>query len=213
MFPTTQSSITDLSSALAHSKVNHADNSAAGKAFLKFNFKKGSFTFGRDQEDITGEELVVNVATFAHGWTLWVNGQPQKVMRSFVEQLPEPMPAVDGNQPSESRGFEARFPEEDDDTILVFETNSFGGRKGADKLLTEVSVRSASGESEYLYPVVRLTSESYKSKQGSTIHNPIFEVVGWMNQDGVRQGEKALRVEAPESEPEEETPVRRRRRG
>lgn len=212
MFPTTQSSITDLSSALAQSKVHHADNSAAGKAFLKFNFKDGSFTFGRDQEDITGEEIVVNVATFAHGWTLWVNGQPQKVMRSFVEQLPEPMPSVDGNQPSESRGFEARFPEEDDDTILVFETNSFGGRKGADKLLTEVSIRSASGEAEYLYPVVRLTSESYKSKQGSTIHNPVFEVVGWMNQDGVRQGETA-QVEAPESEPEEETPVRRRRRG
>lgn len=212
MFPTTQSSITDLSSALAQSKVHHADNSAAGKAFLKFNFKDGSFTFGRDQEEITGEEIVVNVATFAHGWTLWVNGQPQKVMRSFVEQLPEPMPSVDGNQPSESRGFEARFPEEDDDTILVFETNSFGGRKGADKLLTEVSIRSASGEAEYLYPVVRLTSESYKSKQGSTIHNPVFEVVGWMNQDGVRQGETA-RVEAPESEPEEETPVRRRRRG
>lgn len=212
MFPTTQSSITDLSSALAQSKVHHADNSSAGKAFLKFNFKDGSFTFGRDQEDITGEEIVVNVATFAHGWTLWVNGQPQKVMRSFVEQLPEPMPSVDGNQPSESRGFEARFPEEDDDTILVFETNSFGGRKGADKLLTEVSIRSASGEAEYLYPVVRLTSESYKSKQGSTIHNPVFEVVGWMNQEGVRQGETA-RVEAPESEPEEETPVRRRRRG
>lgn len=212
MFPTTQSSITDLSSALAQSKVHHADNSSAGKAFLKFNFKDGSFTFGRDQEDITGEEIVVNVATFAHGWTLWVNGQPQKEMRSFVEQLPEPMPSVDGNQPSESRGFEARFPEEDDDTILVFETNSFGGRKGADKLLTEVSIRSASGEAEYLYPVVRLASESYKSKQGSTIHNPIFEVVGWMNQDGVRQGEMA-RVESPESEPEEETPVRRRRRG
>lgn len=212
MFPTTQSSITDLSSALAQSKVHHADNNAAGKAFLKFNFKDGSFTFGRDQEEITGEEIVVNVATFAHGWTLWVNGQPQKVMRSFVEQLPEPMPSVDGNQPSESRGFEARFPEEDDDTILVFETNSFGGRKGADKLLTEVSIRSASGEAEYLYPVVRLTSESYKSKQGSTIHNPVFEVVGWMNQDGVRQGETP-RVEAPESEPEEETPVRRRRRG
>lgn len=212
MFPTTQSSITDLSSALAQSKVHHADNSSAGKAFLKFNFKDGSFTFGRDQEEITGEEIVVNVATFAHGWTLWVNGQPQKVMRSFVEQLPEPMPSVDGNQPSESRGFEARFPEADDDTILVYETNSFGGRKGADKLLTEVSIRSASGEAEYLYPVVRLTSENYKSKQGSTIHNPVFEVVGWMNQDGVRQGETA-RVEAPESEPEEETPVRRRRRG
>lgn len=212
MFPTIQNSITDLSSALAQSKVHHADNSSAGKAFLKFNFKDGSFTFGRDQEEITGEEIVVNVATFAHGWTLWVNGQPQKVMRSFVEQLPEPMPSVDGNQPSESRGFEARFPEVDDDTILVFETNSFGGRKGADKLLTDVSIRSASGEAEYLYPVVRLTSESYKSKQGSTIHNPVFEVVGWMNQEGVRQGETA-RVEAPESHPEEETPVRRRRRG
>lgn len=215
MFPTTQNSITDLSSALAQSKVHHADKGSAGKAFLKFNFKDGGFTFGRDQVDITDEEIVVNVATFAHGWTLWVNGTPQKVMRSFVEDLPAPMPSVDGNQPSESRGFEARFPEEDDDTILVFETNSFGGRKGADKLLSEVSVRSEQGEEEYLYPVVRLTSENYKSKQGSTIFNPVFEVVGWVNQAGKMQDGHARIAQAEQEEPEagsEETPIRRRRR-
>ena len=212
MFPTTQNTITDLSSALAQSKVHQTDKGSAGKAFLKFDFKDGSFTFGRDQVEVTDEEIVVNVATFAHGWTLWVNGQPKKVMRSFVEQLPDAMPAEDGNQPSESRGFEARFLDEDDDTILVFETNSFGGRKGADALLTQVSMRSAQGEKAYLYPIVKLTSENYKSKQGSTIYNPVFEVVGWMNQDGERKDVENAQLGAPGEAREDAAPVRRRRR-
>lgn len=211
MFPTTQTSITDLSSALAQSKVHHTDKSSAGKAFLKFDFKDGSFVYGRDQVEVTDEEIVVNVATFSHGWTLWVGNQPKKVMRSFVEPLPDPMPAQDGAQPSESRSFEARFLDEDDDTILVFETNSFGGRKGADALLTEVSIRSGAGEKEYLYPVVKLTSENYKSKQGSTIHNPVFTVVGWMNQEGDRKDAAAAQLGHDEPQGAEE-PVRRRRR-
>lgn len=210
MFPTTQSNIKDLSSALAQSKVHQTGNSSAGKAFLKFGFEDGSYTFGRDQVEVTGEQVVINVATFCHGWTLWVNGSAQKVMRSFFENLPDPMPSVDGNQPSESRAFEARFLDEDDDTVLVFETNSFGGRKGADNILKEVSIRSASGESEYLYPIVKLSSESYKSKQGRTIHNPVFGVVGWMNQAGEIQG-GVLKVEEQKELPLEETPVRRRR--
>lgn len=212
MFPTTQNSVTDISAALTNSKVQQTGaGSGGGKAFLKFGFKDGSYSFGREQEDVTGDTVVVNVASFAHGWTLWVNGKPTKVMRSFVEELPEPMPSVDGNHPSESRGLEARFPEAEDDTILVFETNSFGGRKGVDKLLSDVSIRSAAGEGEFLYPAVRLTSENYTSKQGSVIHNPVFEIVGWVNQDGkTKEGTPLL--EAQEEEPQDE-PVRRRRRG
>lgn len=207
MFPTVNTaSITDLSTALASSKVQ-GESSNSGKAFIRFDFKTGSFSFGRDQEDITGDEIIINTTSFVHGWVLWVNGSPQKVLRSFIEDLPPPMPnGADGSQPSESRGFEARF-EDDPDTVLVFETSSYGGRAGCDKLLNAIRIRSAGGESEFLFPVVKLESESYKAKQGGTIHNPVFEIVGWVNQAGEAE-EQTAKLDAPA----EEEPVRRRRK-
>jgi len=205
MFPTTNASITDVSSALAHSKVNDSV-STGGKAFIRFDYKSGDFTFGRDQQEITEDEIIVNTTSFCHGWVLWVNGTPSKVMRSFVETIPDPMPnSPTGDAPSEARGFEARF-EDDPETVLMFETSSYGGRKGCDTLLNEIRARSAGGETEYLFPVVKLTSESYKAKQGGTIHNPSFKVVGWVNQAGERQ-ESVQRIE----EQVEEPVVRRRR--
>jgi len=111
---------------------------------------------------------------------------------------------ANGDQPSESRGFEARF-EDDPETVLVFETSSYGGRKGCDNLLNAIRIRSAGGEQEYLFPVVQLSSESYKAKQGGTIHNPLFNIVGWMNQEGELEGNTA-KLDAPEE------PVTRRRR-
>lgn len=210
MFPTTSTKITDLSSALKQSKVQQT-TSSAGKAFIRFDFKTGEFFYGRDQEEITGEQIVVNTASFSHGWVLWVGGQAQKVMRSFVEPLPEPMPAVGHDQPTEARGFEARF-EDDEETILVFESNSYGGRKGCDSLLAAITMKSSSGEEDFLFPVVKLESESYKAKQGGTIHNPVFKVVDWMNAEGELESTNGTKKIASESEPEEEEGSRRRRR-
>lgn len=207
MFPTVQGSMTNLSSALANSQVQSSQDQG-GKAFLKFDFKSGTYTLGRDQEEVTGEQIAVNVASINHGWTLWVNGTPKKTQVSFTEPLPMAPPAEGTDEPSESRGFQAAFLEEDDDTIIVFETNSFGGRKGVDSMLDATKLKAVGGEEQYLFPIVKLDSESYKSKQGGTIHNPVFTVVDWMDMEGnLESGTKkiAQEEEAPAK------PVRRRR--
>lgn len=214
MFPTTSNSVTDLQSALKQSQVQETAGEG-GKAFLKFGFQTGSFEFGRDKEDITGEQIVINIASFRHGWTMWVNKSPKKVQASFTDPLPMPPAAEAGNEPTESRGFEAAFLDEDDDTIITFETNSFGGRKGADNVLTAVKTRASSGEANFLFPVVELTSESYQSKQGSTIHNPVFKIVDWMDQEGNMESATAkiaAPVEEESAEVEEAQPKRRRKR-
>lgn len=215
MFPKVQNSITDLSAALSQSQI--APPTSGGKAFLKFDYKDGSFLFGRDQDEVTGDEIVVNTNSFCHGWILWDEGKPKKAMVSFVEQLPEPMQnSAAGDEPTEARSFEARFMD-DEDTIIQFETSSYGGRKGCDSLLNEIRMKSASGETEFLFPVVKLDSDSYKAKKGGVIHNPVFNVVGWVNSAGkLQEQQKTLfadSAEAPEqTEEKEEAPVRRRRR-
>jgi len=207
MFPTTQNSITDLSSALAQSKVQDSSNSSSGKAYIKFDYKTGSFAYGRDQEDISGDEIVINTYSFTHGWVLWSNGIPTKVMRSFTEELPPAMPSVGDDSPSEARGFEARF-KDDEETVLVFESNSHGGRSGVDALLGKVGLRSAGGETEFLFPVVKLISESYKAAKGGTVHNPVFEIVSWVNVEGKTSEDTPLIEDQAQTE---EAPRRKRR--
>jgi len=203
MFPTVQSNTNDLRSALSKSQVTPSDNSGAGKAFIKFNYKDGSFTFGREAEDISGETIIINTATIHHGWTMWVNGSPTKVSASFAQPLPEQPAPVDGNAPTESRSFEAAFPEKEDDTVLVFDSNSYGGRKGVDAVLQEVISRSGLSDTAFLFPVVQLNSESYTAKQGGLIHNPVFAIVDWMDVEG--------NLESASKKIAEEKPKRRRR--
>ena len=211
MFPAVQSSVSDLKGALAVSKVQPSTNSNAGKAFLKFDFKDGSFAVGREAEDVTGDTIIVNTASIRHGWTLWANGTPTKVSAAFTQDLPEAPAPVGGDYPTESRSFEAAFPEEDDDSIIMFDSNSYGGRKGVDTILEAVQAKSAADEDTgYLFPIVKLDSESYKSKQGSIIHNPVFTITGWMDAQGnTEDGAAAPKLEVVE---EEEAPKRRRRK-
>lgn len=213
MFPTTQNNITNLKTALQNSKVHETTN-GSGKAFIRFDFSDGTFTYGREQEEITGDTIVINSYSFQHGWILWHNRQAEKVMRSFVEELPEALAPKGNDQPAEARAFEARF-EDDPETILVFETNSYGGRSGVDSLIRAISLKSAQGEENFLFPVVELDSSSYESKQGRTIFNPIFKIVGWMNEAGeMEQAQQAIESQPePEPEPEqEEAPAPKRRR-
>ena len=182
-FPTTANS---MASMLASSQIAPASSGAeGGKAFMNFDSKSGVHAFGKMREDITDEIVVVNLSSFSHGWTLWSNGKPTKVAASFTAPLPEPMAAIGNDHPSEARSFEARF-EDDADTVLLFATNTYGGRKGCDTLLDIAKIRALAGETEFLYPVVKLSSENYVNvKQGGALtYNPKFEVIDWANQEG-----------------------------
>jgi len=212
MFPAVQSSVSDLKGALAVSKVQPSNNSNAGKAFLKFDFKDGSFAVGRDAEDVTGDSIIINTASIRHGWTLWANGTPTKVSAAFTQDLPEAPAPVGSDYPTESRSFEAAFPEEDDDSIIMFDSNSYGGRKGVDSILEAVQAKSAADDDTgFLFPIVTLDSEHYTAKKGGVIHNPVFTITGWMDAQGnTEDGVEAPKLEVVEKE--EEAPKRRRRK-
>lgn len=209
MFPTVQNNITDLATALKQSKVD--TQSPGNKGFLKFDFKTGDWAFGRDATPVEGDKVIVNTYTIQHGWILWSGGSATKEMKSFTQEKPPAMPSQGEDHPSEARSFECRFMNED--SIVAFETSSYGGRKACDALLGEILKKVGEGETEYLFPVAVLsTDEGYKSKKGGYIFNPVFKVVSWVNVDGVaNDGTKAIE-EATATEEVEETPTRRRRK-
>ena len=214
MFPVTENSTTDLSTMLSQSAITPTQT-AGGKAFIRFDFETGDFEFGKDKVDITNEEIAVNTLSFKHGWTLWSNGKPTKKEVHFTQPLPTAMPPIGEDHPKESRAFDAAFTD-GDDTILSFGSSSYGGMKGCDALLEEIAAKSAAGEKDFLFPIVKLTSESYANAKrgGKLTYNPKFEVVRWIDQEGNVEGAKAEAIAAPvdEAVEVEEAPVKKKRR-
>lgn len=210
MFPTTQNSATDLTSMLTHSKVEQDVDNGAGKAFLNFSGKQGEYAFGKEKEDVLGETLVVNTPTFRHGWALWVDRACTSISVPFVQDLPMPPASVPNKKgtpqdPSESRGFDAAFLD-DPDTIVAFDCSTLGGRRATDGLLNAVKIRSASGEVNFLFPIIKLEKEDYIAGHGSKVYNPVFTITGWMDQAGNVEGSTAKIESDQTAEAEEQTP-------
>jgi len=200
---------TDLASALAGSQVQETTG-LAGFSFLKIDFESGEWLLGQDAEIVTDEEILVNTTTIQHGWILWSGGRPNKSFVGFTQPLPQPMEAIGDDYPSEARSFQGALI--DDGEPLAFDTNSYGGRKGIDVLLGKIKAHSAEG-STFLYPRVKLTSESYANKKrgGKLTFNPVFEIVAWCDNDGNEEGKAPAQVAAP-SETEAEAPAEPKKR-
>ena len=209
--------VNDLSSALAGSQVQETTG-LAGFSFLKMDFESGDWLIGQDSDIVTNEEVLVNTTTIQHGWILWSGGRPAKSFVGFTQPLPVAMDAIGEDFPSEARSFQGALV--DDGEMLAFDTNSYGGRKGVDVLLGKIKAHAAEG-SQFLYPKVKLTSESYANKKrgGKLTHNPLFEIVEWCDNEGNTEGDPAPQVAAPkepegeaEAEPVADAPVKRQRR-
>lgn len=216
MLPAVKMNTSELTQALSQSKVASTGGGQGG--FLKVDFRTGDWSFGAEQEDVTGDTVVINTPSIGHGWVLWADRKATKVMARFNEPLPEPMPPQGDNQPSEGRIFQGVFLDAGtplaDCQQFTFETNSYGGRAAVDSVLEAIKTKAMTG-SAHLFPAVKLTSTSYVNKKhGSTIYNPVFDIIGWYNE----AGEAETQPEAVEDQTEtaskeaESAPTRRRRR-
>ena len=218
-FPTTRVNPADLASALGGSQVNETA-AGAGVPFLKMDYETGVYVHGVDGEIVTGETICINTASIEHGWVLWCDRKPTKVMVPFNAPLPNPLePRRDARghlrEAGEGRSFQARFL--DEDSPMAFEGNSYGIRKGVDTVLAAIKLKAASGEKSYLYPIVQLNSENYEGDEGKTIYNPVFKILDWMDINGNKESDtKAIATPTPTSEADapsaEEAPKRRRRK-
>jgi hypothetical protein len=207
-FPTVMNP-TDLSTALAQSQVQETTG-LAGFSFLKIDFESGEWLLGQDSDIVTDEEILVNTPSIQHGWILWSGGRPNKSFVGFTQPLPQPMDSIGDDFPSEARSFQGALV--DDGEPLAYDTNSYGGRKGIDVLLGKIKAHSAEG-SKFLFPKVKLASESYANKKrgGKLTFNPVFQIVAWCDNDGNEEGEAPAQVEA-QPEPEAEAPAEPKKR-
>lgn len=213
--PTVQISASSLAARIA--KTTPPPAAGAGSAgFLKFAFATGEWRFGREQEEVGKDLLLVNTNSICHGWVLWADNKATKTLVTFDQDMPEPPEPVGAAQPSEARAFAGAFYDDGKPgENVIFETNSFGGRKAVDNLIREIYTRVVGGEAEFIYPLVKLENESYRNKKymNKLIYNPVFTIEGWCNQGGALQIATAA-LDAPDDDQEQEAaaqPARRRR--
>lgn len=191
------------------------DDFQSGVAYLTFGGKSGEYTYGRDKEDVEGEELFFSPAHLKHGWILWHNRVAQKRMAPFTQELPEPMPAIGKDEPNEARSATFFFPD-DLKTPVVFDTNTLGGRRAIDGLMAAVEQQVIVKGSSYSYPKVRLEKEDYMGSKGQ-VYNPIFEIVGWYDENLNEEPPEATALTSGEepaqaAEPAQAEPPKRKRR-
>ena len=182
-------------------KENKVQETAAGGNFLKFDAKRtGEWLIGAENESCSGEVLALNVGSLKHGYIQWHQKKSNRLLVPLNQELPAPQepihytdskgrPQVD--EASEARSFEAQF---DDGATTVFETSSFGGRKAVDGILAELFSRARQGNM-FLFPTIKLESDSYEHSEWGLTYSPLLTVVAWFDEEGNQEGEPVKQVE------------------
>ena len=200
-----------------------AQTQGGGGAFIRFDAKRtGEWVFGMESEPVTGDVFSLDVASLKHGFHLWHAKKCDRRMVPLNADLPQPQEPVEWvdakgktqtDEAGEARYFEGSF---DDGVKFHFEASTFGGRKAIDGILEELFSRAATG-SAFLFPQVKLESNSYEHSSYGKVFEPVLTAVAWFDGDGNPEGEapKQIAESAPEpadDAPVEEAPVKRRRR-
>ena len=208
------------SAALTLLKGNKVSKTAGGgKAFLKFDSKRtGTWLLGASGEDKTEEVFSLDLNSLQHGYVLWHNRKADRRLVPINQDLPQPQESIvytdnKGKQQSddaaEARSVEGTFS---DGTQFVFETSTFGGRKCVDSVLGELFTRAAA-DSPYLFPQIKLETDSYDHNDFGQVFTPEMVAVTWFDGEGTPEADGGLIEDASEEEEEEEEKPKRRKRG
>ena len=208
------------------------------KGFLKFG-KDGQWTIGQANTNVTDQRVMFNTLSIEMGYVCWTTYNDRKNELLGEKTLLLTDGDVDLNT-LDDHGFPwkpinkvaGRFLDSDmKGEEFSFGTSSYGGLKAMDGVLELIQERYASGEDAYVFPVVKLSSNSYQHAKWGKTYEPILDVVAWADLDGNLEGEVKARVPyreteseaapeaapepeaeaAPAPEAEAEAPVRRRR--
>jgi len=192
--------------------------------YLKFNGKTGQWTFGQEDVDVAGEEVLINVQSLQHGYVRWGEIPPAKAFTSISEAYPEKPEPIDGKDfegrpmrffADDARQFQGKFLDEGLGQFIYNASNKWHV-ENVDKLYDAILTK-AQDETPYVYPLVELSNEFYKRATGK-VYKPVFKIIGWCDVNGNPETARIAKEHAPdevddkEEGKEEDAPPRRRRR-
>jgi hypothetical protein len=174
--------------------------------------KSGKWVFGQQNDVVqAGSKWIVNTASMQHGWACWTddpaaakNELKGESMGSIFDDKPvQPMPA-DGRWPfKEQFSFDLKcMSGEDAGTQVHFKTTSLGGKRAIMEQLVPAIDRQIDIDPVHVYPIMKLEVDSYPHTKYGETFVPIFDIVGWADQEG--NAASGPQLVKPAKEPVEE---------
>jgi hypothetical protein len=194
---------------------------SGGTPFLRL-LRDGKWAMGaEDSEIVDGTEAIISPLSIQHGYSCWTDRGPKegkneklgeemwkitqpKPMANTLEELSDPRtqkPCKWKDQMSfELKLLGGKYKGEQ----ALYSATSVGGLRLADTILKELENQLDTG-SMYIFPIVRISSDSYQHSSYGKTYTPVMEVVGWADMNGNEEGADA--DDAPAPEPEVEAPA------
>jgi len=209
-------------------------SSVGGTPLLRL-LKDGSWVAGAEDTTLgAGTEVILNPMSFQSGYSCWTN---RAAGQGKNELMGEEMWGIGQGKPPASSlpqhvDPRTQAPCQWKDAMAVdlkvldgamsgqqvqYKVTSVGGLRVLSALLDAVMAKLDTG-SEYICPIVALSSDSYNHQSYGRTYVPVMSVVGWANMNGHEEDGAPVAVDtkvketAPEPEPQTDAPAGRRRR-
>ena len=215
--------------------------SVGGQPLLRL-LKDGQWVMGSEDSAIAnGTEVMVNPMSFQSGYSCWTN---RAAGQGKNELLGEEMWGIGAMKPMAHDMPTHHDPRSQERCVwkdclsvdmkllegpyegqqVLYKTTSVGGVRVMTALLDAIMAKLDTG-SEYICPVVAVSSDSYNHNSYGRTYIPVLQIVGWASMEGVEEGaddsappavDTVVKKSEPKPEPvkveEPAAPAGRRRR-
>ena len=194
---------------------------SGGTPFLRL-LRDGKWAMGaEDSEIVDGTEAIINPLSIQHGYSCWTDRgpkegkneklgeemwkitQPKPMANTLAEMVDPRTQAVckwKDQMSFELKLLDGKYKGEQ----AQYSATSVGGLRLADTILKELENQLDTG-SMHIFPIVRISSDSYQHSSYGKTYTPVMEIVGWADMNGDEEGADA--GDAPAPEPEVEAPA------
>lgn len=175
-----------------------------GLPILTLDKDEGYWRFGENNTELEeGDLLAVNPISFRHGYVAFgkagdglaetLDGEKAEVMQPMEFDLPTRDELPELELVTFKRGEKPREPDwqlclslelvviegPNKGETLIYKPLSKGGLRMVRKIMAEVGRKLAEGEEDCVPLIELYVDKPYKSKYGSKVYNPLFEVIEW----------------------------------
>jgi hypothetical protein len=160
-----------------------------GCPFIKWDYKIGEYSVGKNATDFTGTKLVADVGNVMVGFREWKDGKPVYFLTRLLDQTVEPIERHELGQTDESFWIDGKdplvavtvLPVYNEKTRQVFIlTTAYGERPEAGNVIDAfVDHNEGRPDGEEEVPVIQLCERTYTKNDGKVGHAMQLDVVGW----------------------------------
>lgn len=201
--------------------------SVGGQPLLRL-LKDGQWVMGQEDSAITnGTEVIVNPMSFQSGYSCWTNraaGQGKNELLGeemwgigVLKPMAHDMPVHHDPRTQERCVWKDCLSVDMkllngpfDGQQTLYKVTSVGGVRGMTALLDAIMAKLDTG-SEYICPILQLSSDNYQHKSYGRTYVPVLEIVGWANMEGNEEGDDGAPTPVDEVIEKAAPPVTRQR--